>query len=596
MQQNQALRDASEKPRAMCCKIHDMSLLTHLDGDRIARFECRFVLRIEPRPDQETQRAKLTEFDYVIVGAGSAGSALANRLTEDGKSTVVLLEAGDWDTSIWTRLPIGYGKVFYDARVNWKYQSEADPNRNDQKMYLPRGKVLGGSSSINAMVYVRGHKSDYEDWNKTAPGWGWADVAPVFRRMEDWSGGSDNVRGTGGPLSVYDMSKEAHPLTNTYLTAASQAGFPLNPDYNGPDMEGAACYQITTKNGVRASAARSYLWPARKRPNLDIRTRCLARRVLIENKRAVGIEYERKGQIETLRARREVILCGGAINSPQLLQLSGIGPEKVLREQGIAIVHAAEQVGRNLQDHLGGDNHYRAKVPSLNQQLGPILGKMRVGLEYLLRRKGPLSLSLNQGGGFVRVMEGADRPDLQLYFSPVSYTRAPVGTRPLMAPDPFPGFLLGFNPCKPTSAGYLQIRSPDPNVAPEIHCNYLDTQYDRDVMVAGHRLMRQIADTPAMKAVIEEEISPGPNIASDEELLAFVREKSWTVFHQCSTCRMGTDPAASVVDERLRVHGLDGLRVADASIFPTIPTGNTNAPAIMVGEKAADLIQADAQS
>ena len=539
------------------------------------------------------QGQDVQDFDYVIVGAGSAGSVLANRLSGDARNRVLLLEAGGSDLTFWVQVPIGYGKVYYDERVNWKYTTEPDPNRNGNRSYWPRGKVLGGSSSINAMVYVRGHPSDYAEWNAVAPGWGWDDVAPVFKRMEDWDGPANPLRGTGGPLHVHDVTQDVHPLTRMYLQAAEQAGYPTNPDYNASDMEGAALYQITTKGGLRASAARAYLRPAMKRANLRVETRAHVTRVIFEGRRAVGVEYVQNGRMLTARARAEVILSGGAINSPQLLQLSGIGPGAVLQRHGVAVLHDAPHVGRNLSDHLGADALYRARVPSLNQELNPLMGKLWAGLRYVLTRKGPLSLSLNQGGGFIRLMEGATRPDLQLYFSPVSYTRAPVGTRPLMNPDPFPGFLLGFNPCKPTSTGYLQICSPDPFGAPEMHTNYLDTDYDRAVMLAGYRLMRKIARTPAMAAVIEDEITPGWDVDSDEALADVIREKSWTVFHQCGTCRMGADPAQSVVDARLRVHGVDGLRVADAAIFPTIPSGNTNAPAIMVGEKASDLILED---
>ncbi|GHF58880.1 GMC family oxidoreductase [Seohaeicola zhoushanensis] len=534
-------------------------------------------------------------YDYIIVGAGSAGSVLAARLSEGGRARVLLLEAGGSDMHPWIQMPIGYGKVFYDQRFNWKYTTEPDPNRDGLRSYWPRGKVLGGSSSINAMVWVRGHPTDYAEWNAAAPGWGWDDVAPLFRRIEDWEGAEDGLRGKGGPIHVHDISAEAHPLSRTYLAAMEQAGFPTAPDYNGAEMEGATFYQISTRGGFRASAARGYLRPALRRSNLSLETAAHVTRVLFDGRRATGVEYRRGGRLLTAQASREVILAGGAINSPQLLQLSGIGPGALLQRHGIAVVHDNAQVGRNLSDHLGSDTLYRVNVPTLNQELGPLLGKAKVALRYLLTRKGPLSLSLNQGGGFLRLMEGADRPDIQMYFSPVSYTRAPVGVRPLMSPDPFPGMLLGFNPCKPTSKGYLQIRSPDPFAAPEMHPNYLDTDYDRAVMLAGMGLMRRIAAAPAFRAVIEEEISPGPEVQDDAAMAAFIRQKAWTVFHQCGTCRMGSDAGTSVVDARLRVHGVGGLRVADASIFPTIPTGNTNAPAIMVGEKASDLIRADAR-
>lgn len=535
-------------------------------------------------------------YDYVVVGAGSAGSALANRLTACGRYTVLVLEAGGPDRSPWIHIPIGYGKIFHDAAVNWKYVTEPSPGLDYQRTYWPRGKVLGGSSSINAMVHVRGHPRDYAEWNSAAAGWDWEDVAPVFRRLEDWDGPANENRGIGGPIAVHDVSQEVHPLTRAYLEAADQAGLGTSTDYNSGDMDGATLYQIATKGGFRASAARGYLRPARRRSNLNVQTKAHVARVLLADKRAVGVEYMQDGQSKTARVRGEVILCGGAINSPQLLQLSGIGPTHVLKHCTIPVVHDAAQVGRNLKDHLGCDLYFRSRVPTLNQQLRPLLGKLMVGLQYLLTRKGPLSLSLNQGGGFVRMSEQSEGPDVQVYFSPVSYTRAPVGVRPLMSPDPFPGFLLGFNPCKPTSTGHLQIKSPDPLAPPELHPNYLDTDHDKSIMLAGIRLMRRIASMSALQTAIETELLPGADVENDEDLAAYLRSTSWSVFHQCSTCRMGSDPATSVVDARLRVHGIERLRVADASIFPTIPTGNTNAPAIMVGERASDLILQDAMA
>jgi len=468
--------------------------------------------------------------------------------------------------------------------------------------------VLGGSSSINAMVYVRGHPNDYQQWAQVAAGWEWSSVEPIFKRMEDWSAGADldgaesggtesggtkKYRGTGGPLSVQDISADAHPLCNTYLEAAAQCQVPFNADYNAESMEGAALYQITTRNGLRASSAVCYLHPAKHRHNLTVLTGALAERIVFENQRATAVRYERNGKSYTVKARNEIILCGGAINSPQLLQVSGIGPAGLLKEHGIPMVYASSQVGRNLQDHLGADVVCRTNVDTLNQQLRPLLGKLKVGLEFLLKRSGPLTLSLNQAGGFLTINKSSRTPDLQLYFSPVSYTRAPVGTRPLINPDPFPGFLIGFNPCKPTSKGFLEIQSANIKKSPRMVPNYLDTETDQKLMLDGMRLMRQLTSAPALNAVIEEEILPGSNVAGDEQLMHFVRENAWTVFHQCGTCRMGDDASSSVVDARLRVHGVEGLRVADASIFPDITTGNTNAPAIMVGERASDFVIQD---
>lgn len=536
----------------------------------------------------------MISYDYIIVGAGSAGSVLANRLSKSGRYSVLLLEAGGSDLRPYVQLPIGYGKTYYDQRVNWKYETEPVESLNGRTSYWPRGRVLGGSSSINAMVYVRGHQSDYAQWEAAAAGWGWQDVEPLFRRMEAWQGQSDSRRGRVGPLAVTDISAQAHPLCQTYLNAARECQLPVVDDYNAGTMEGATLYQITTQNGLRASAARAYLRPAMDRANLVLQTKAHVHRVLLEGSRAYGIEYAHRGRLVCASARIDVILSAGAVNSPQLMQLSGLGPAAVLNAAGIELKRDLPAVGQHMSDHLGADMVCRSNVPTLNQDLGPWHGKVRAGLKFLLARKGPLTLSLNQAGGFIKTRSDLDAPDLQLYFSPVSYTRAPPGTRPLINPDSFPGFLIGYNPCKPTSVGYVNVCSADPYAAPLIQPNYLSTEHDRQLMRTGMHLMRSLTHSPALKAVIEEELYPGKLAQSDQQLDEFIKNNAWTVFHPSCTCRMGSDPKLSVVDNRLRVHGIQNLRIADASIFPTIPTGNTNAPAIMVGERASDLILADA--
>ncbi len=535
------------------------------------------------------------DFDYVIVGAGSAGCVLANRLSASGKHKVLLLEAGGSDRRFWIQVPIGYGKTFFDARVNWMYQAEPDRGLAGRAEYWPRGKVLGGSSSINALVYIRGQAADYDAWEAAGnPGWGWRDVLPYFKRSESHAWGGDALHGAEGPLTVADVSADLHPICQAYLEAGRQVGLPVLRDLNGDSQDGVGLYQITAHRGRRMSAARAFLRPAMRRPNLAVITKALATRILFEGRRAVGVEYLRGGRRQQVRAGREVVLAAGAINSPQLLQLSGIGPAEQLQGLGIEVRLDAPQVGRNLQDHLGLDYVYRCTRPTLNDALHSWPGKLWAGANYLLLRRGPLRLSLNQGGGFCRSRPEVARPNLQLYFSPVSYTTAPSGTRPLMNPDGFPAFRLGISNCRPTSRGHLALQSTDPREPLAIHPNGLSTNHDLQELLEGVHLIRRMAATPALSALIDEEMTPGQSVEGDEALIDDIRQRSTTIFHPSGTCRMGPDAEAAVVDPRLSVHGLSGLRVIDTSVFPTIPSGNTNAPAIMLGEKGADLLLEDA--
>lgn len=533
-------------------------------------------------------------FDFIVIGAGSAGCVIASRLTEMPDLKVLVLEAGGSDLNFWVRMPIGYGKAFHHPGLNWKYMTEPDAGTTGAACYWPRGKVIGGSSSINAMVYIRGQAQDFDNWAALGnPGWGFADLLPVYKRMEDNLAGADAWRGSGGPLTVTSVEDRAHPLCANYLAGAVVAGLSRNHDFNGATQEGVGIYQITTRAGLRCSAATAYLNPARRRTNLEVRLHTHVTRILLEAGRAVGVEYRRGGQTHRVMARCEVILSAGAVNSPQLLQLSGIGQAESLKPLGIDVVLDAPMVGKNLQDHIGFDHVYRSRKPTLNDVLRPWWGRLAVGMRYLLTRSGPLSMSLNQGGGFVRSSPQKPRPNLQLYFSPLSYTKAKPGRRALMSPDAFPGFQMGISNCHPTSRGEIGLYSADPFAPPRIVPNYLSTDADMTELLEGARLLRRIAATGPMQEIIESELKPGLDVQSDVDLAVDIRARSGTVFHACGTCSMGPDRATSVVDARLRVHGIVGLRVADASVFPLIPSGNLNAPSMMVGEKAAAMILED---
>lgn len=531
--------------------------------------------------------------DFIIVGAGSAGCVLANRLSANGKHSVTLLEAGGTDKRFWIQLPIGYGKTFFDPKVNWKYTTNAVAGLNGRTSYWPRGKALGGSSSINAMVYIRGQARDFDDWAAQGnPGWSAAELMPYFEQFED-AAGYPNASAGSKDLHITDTLPDLHPLINTWFKAGEQAGYPTTKDFNRGTFEGIGYYRITTKHGRRHSTAQAFLEPARKRANLEVITHAHATRILFNGKQAEGVEYDHNGQLKHLKANREVIVCGGTINSPQLLQLSGVGDAALLNSLGIDVVIDKPSVGANLQDHIGINYYYKSRVPTLNDALTPISGKLKVSLQYLLKRRGILSLSVNQGGGFVRSNAAATHPNLQLYFNPISYTQAPAGKRPLMRPDPYSAYILSFQPCRPISRGYLKINSADPFKAPEIQPNYLSNNEDIADVLEGCHLMRALANTAALKEITSEELFPGPQVQSDEALLDDFKNRADTVFHPIGTCAMGNDISSCVVDHRLRVHGISGLRVIDASVFPNLTSGNTNAPTIMVAEKGAELILQD---
>ncbi|MCB6178985.1 GMC family oxidoreductase N-terminal domain-containing protein [Rhodobacter sp. Har01] len=535
------------------------------------------------------------ETDYIIVGAGSAGCVLAERLTKSGKYRVTLLEAGGTDRRLFVQMPLGYGKLFYNPAVNWLYRTEPDPGLAGQQDFIPRGKVLGGSSSINAMVWIRGHRADYDEWGAENPGWGWDDVLSAYRAIEDNQAGGNAFRGRGGPLFISENRKGLHWLVQDYIAACGEAGLPFNPDFNGAEQDGAGTYQMTIRHRRRNSTARAFLRPAMRRKNLTVLTGAQVTRIVIENGRAVGVEYRNARERRVLRAKAEVILCGGAINSPQLLQLSGIGPGPLLQKMGIAVVQANPNVGEHMSDHHGLNYTWRMKVPTYNNILHPAWGKVLVGLWYLTLGGGPLAKSINHGGGFFRTRPDLDRPNMQLYMQAFSTLIPKAGERPLLNPDPFPGLSIGLSNCRPTSRGHVRITSPDPMAHPSIVGNAYSTREDVAEMLLAVKFLRKIAAQPSFARWVDEELRPGPQVQSDADLTQDFRLRSGTVYHPSCTCRMGPKPATSVIDARLRVHGVQGLRVADASSFPNLIAGNTNAPAILVGWKAAELILADAR-
>jgi len=527
------------------------------------------------------------EFDYVIVGAGSAGCVLANRLSADGKSSVLLLEAGPADTNLWIHVPLGYGRLFKEKSVNWMYQTEPEPGLDGRTVFQPRGKVLGGSSSINGLLYVRGQHEDYDRWRQHGnSGWGYDDVLPYFKKAENQQRGADDFHGVGGPLPVSD-SRHADPLSSAFVAAAAETGIPVNPDFNGASQEGAGFFQTTTRRGRRASTAVAYLRTAKARANLQVETSALAQRILFEGRRASAVEYRKAGSLRTARARKEILVSGGAYNSPQLLQLSGVGPAELLRKHGIDVVLDAPGVGHDLQDHMQVRVVTRCAKPiTLNDIVNHPVRRILAGARYAAFRKGPLTIAAGTSGAFFKTSPRLATPDIQIHFLPFSTDK--MGEKL----HSFSGFTASVCQLRPESRGSLRIRSADPAAPPEIRINYLAAEVDRTTNVEGLKILRKILQAPALRPYVVEEVDPGAKASTDEELLNYCRATGSTIYHPTSTCRMGSDPLA-VVDQRLRLRGIEGLRVVDASVMPDLVSGNTNAAIIMIAEKASEMILED---
>jgi choline dehydrogenase len=530
-------------------------------------------------------------FDYVIVGAGSAGCVLANRLSADGRHTVLVLEAGPPDTYPWIHIPIGYAKTMFNPTVNWCFYTEPDPGMNGRSIYWPRGKTLGGSSSINGLISIRGQRQDYDRWAAAGnTGWSYADVLPYFKRLEHASFGDPAFHGTNGPLWCSPIGRR-HELIEAIIAGAGELGIPRNDDFNGADQEGAGYYHLSTKRGWRCSTATAYLKPARRRTNLSVETRARATRLVFDRKRADGVIYRQRGEELTARARREILLCAGALQSPQLLQLSGVGAPSLLHRFGIPAVHELRGVGENLQDHLQARVIFECTRPiTTNDDLRSWWRMMKMGVEYGLTRSGPMAIGINQGGIFARAVAGAVVPDVQFHVATLSSDMAGSPTHP------FSGFTMSVCQLRPESRGSVRIQSIDPLEPPAMQPNYLSTTNDRATLIAGIRLARRLAATRSLAPYVKTEYRPGPAAQSDDDLLDFAKNTGGTIFHPSGTCKMGDieRDSLAVVDRELKVHGVSALRVVDCSVMPVLVSGNTNVPVVMIAEKAADHILAAA--
>ncbi|MEP0960460.1 MAG: choline dehydrogenase [Roseobacter sp.] len=528
----------------------------------------------------------MVEADFIVVGAGSAGCVLANRLSANPKNNVILLEAGGRDINPWIHIPVGYFKTIHNPAVDWCYKTEPDAGLNGRSIEWPRGKVLGGSSSLNGLLYVRGQPQDYDRWRQMGNvGWGWDDVLPLFKRAECNERGADNYHGDQGPLAVSNMRIQ-RPITDAWVAAAQVLGYKFNPDYNGADQEGVGFFQLTAKNGRRCSSAVAYLNPVKKRPNLQIITHAQVDRIDIEGGRAKGVRYmNRSGEVVTIKARREIVLCGGAINTPQLLMLSGIGDAEQLGAHGIESVKSLPGVGKNMQDHLQARLVYKCNEPTLNDEVSSLTGQAKIGLKYLMFRSGPMTMAASLATGFLKTRKDLETPDIQFHVQPLSAENPGKGA------DKFSAFTMSVCQLRPESRGEIQLSSANARDYPKIIPNYLSTETDCRTIVAGINIARRIARQAPLTSKISEEFRPHAtlDIGDYDATLDWARNNTASIYHPTGTCKMGDGPGA-VVDSNLRVHGVAGLRVADCSIMPEIVSGNTNAPAIMIGEKASDLL------